>query len=149
MTTLEDMVKSIVALERRVAVLETVETGSFVRVAPFFIYDNSAVQWNAVQKNTGTYRFNMTDANNALPTGIRAVAIRVAMVWNAAADGTFFYTREYNGTAVQLAMRSLVANITSNAAGIQTVDTTNYAFELLINGANNTSGTVLCYGYFV
>lgn len=144
-----DTLQQIDQMRQRLSRLEVLDRPRIVFVTQFAVYDDGAVQWANVQKNTGAYRFNMTDANNALPSGIRAVLLRLYMKWPSAGDTVYCYTREYGGTDAQLAAWSTVASIRSPANGLQTVDATNYAFEIVVSGANNTLGSVYCMGYLI
>jgi hypothetical protein len=112
-----------------------------------YLYDSGGNAWGGGNKNTGTYTFNLTDANNGLPSDINGIVVRATATWTAVSAQSYllFYNNTSQGAIGVL--RVQVANQpTDDTITIPVSDNT---FQIVVNNATANSATLVLAGYFL
>jgi hypothetical protein len=115
-----------------------------------YLYDGTG-QWSNASRNVGTYTFDLDDANNLLPTGVKAVAIRMTVKFATAADGNYAVAYTRGKANFPVVARSQVANISVDQSGVVFCADATYPNDMNVDivGANATGCYMEAVGYFI
>jgi hypothetical protein len=112
-----------------------------------YLYDSGGNSWAGGNKATGTYTFNLTDANNGLPSGIKGIVVRATATWAAVSAQSYllFYNNTSQGTTGVL--RVQVAN--QPIDGTMVIPVSDNTFQVVVNNATANSATLILAGFFL
>lgn len=112
------------------------------------LVDSGANNWDGSgTRPTGTYIFRPED--NALPAAAKAIAIRMSGQWGSAGNSYAMAAKPRGGAYSAGIIRSVAANILSDACVIVPCDTTNGDIEIAVGGGTVTAPAVYLIGYFI
>jgi len=98
-------------------------------------------------KNVGTYDIDTSEGDWNLPTGVKAVLVRLAAKWSSADNDYCMYVRPKGSSSFIGAVRSESANEYHEATSVCPCDD-NGDFQVVIVGANATGVYVEIHGYW-
>jgi hypothetical protein len=117
-----------------------------------YLKDSSNFSWDGgsgTARGTGTYTFNLSSGtnNNGLPTGIKAIVIRLGGQWTAASYSNNAVAQPGNAGSSVLTVRAVAANFYTDAQGV--VPVSSDQIRIVINGLQINNPIAVLVGYFM